>query len=171
MKDFFTKAAMLTHPLRTLQLFMEREDAAETAKRYQDMRFVGYVLDIGYDTITIITSDPFKVAVGGIPRNSLLIMVPQDHAKLPPHFTLLRVLESAPTPLSKEVQQTYFELQKRSMPELDGVDRIFATLPTILSSRHEGALLPVELAHGVASLSTYPSAHILKVFTDTVGGG
>ena len=119
MKDFFAKAAMQTHPLRTLQRFMEREEAAETAKRYQDMRFVGYVLDIGYDTITIITSDPFKVAVGGVPRNSLLIMVPQDHAKLPPHFTLLRVLESAPTPLSKEVQQTYFELQKRSMPELD----------------------------------------------------
>ena len=32
---------------------------------------------------------------------------------------MLRVLESAPTPLSKEVQQTYFELQKKSMPELD----------------------------------------------------
>ena len=119
MKEFFAKAAMQTHPLRTLRRFMQREEAAEAAKRYQDMRFVGYVLEIGYDTITIITSDPFKVAVGGIPRNSLLIMVPQDHAKLPPHFTLLRVLESAPTPLSQEVQQTYFELQKRSMPELD----------------------------------------------------
>jgi hypothetical protein len=55
--------------------------------------------------------------------------------------------------------------------DLIGMDRIFATLPTILSSRHEGALLPVELAHGVASLSTYPSARILKVFADTVGGG
>ena len=54
--------------------------------------------------------------------------------------------------------------------ELIGADRIFATLPTILSSRHEGALLPVERAHGVASLSTYPSARILKVFADTVGG-
>jgi len=58
-----------------------------------------------------------------------------------------------------------------NLSELIGVNRIFATLPTILSSRHEGALLPVELAHGVASLSTYPSAHILKVFADTVGGG
>jgi hypothetical protein len=57
------------------------------------------------------------------------------------------------------------------LAELSGADRIFATLPTILSSRHEGALLPVELAHGVASLSTYPSARILKVFADTVGGG
>jgi len=36
-----------------------------------------------------------------------------------PHFTLLRVLDAAPTPLSQETQQTYFELQKKSMPELD----------------------------------------------------
>jgi len=119
MKEFFEKAAMQDHPLRVLQTFLTQEKANEEAKKYQDMRFVGYILEIGYDTVTIITSDPFKVAVGGVPRNSLLIMVPTSHDSLPPHFTLLRVLESAPTPLSKEVQQTYFELQKKSMPELD----------------------------------------------------
>jgi len=47
-----------------------------------------------------------------------------------------------------------------------GGERIFATLPTILSSRFEGALLPVELAHGLASLSTYPSGHILRIFSE-----
>lgn len=50
--------------------------------------------------------------------------------------------------------------------DLIGADRIFATLPTIMSSRHEGGLLPIELAHGIASLSTYPSAQILKLFSD-----
>jgi hypothetical protein len=119
MKEFFEKAAMQNHPLRVLQKFLEQEKANEQAKRYDDMRFVGYVLEIGYDTVTIITSDPFKIAVGGVPRNSLLIMVPSSYDTLPPHFTLLRVLEAAPTPLSKEVQQTYFELQKKSMPEID----------------------------------------------------
>lgn len=119
MKQFFTKAAMQNHPLRVLEDFLKQEDANEQAKKYNEMRFVGYVLDISYDTITIITSDPFKIAVGGVPRNSLLIMVPSNTESFPPHFTLLRVLESAPTPLSKEVQQTYFELQKKSMPELD----------------------------------------------------
>lgn len=119
MKEFFEKAAMQSHPLRVLQTFLEQEKANEQAKKYDDMRFVGYVLEIGYDTVTIITSDPFKIAVGGVPRNSLLIMVPANYDTLPPHFTLLRVLEAAPTPLSKEVQQTYFELQKKSMPELD----------------------------------------------------
>lgn len=119
MKEFFEKSAMQNHPLRVLQTFLDQEKSNELAKKYGDMRFVGYVLEIGYDTVTIITSDPYKIAVGGVPRNSMLIMVPANYDKLPPHFTLLRVLEAAPTPLSKEVQQTYFELQKKSMPELD----------------------------------------------------
>jgi len=119
MIEFFEKSAMQNHPLRILWTFLEQEKANELAKKYDILRFVGYVLDIGYDTVTIITSDPYKIAVGGVPRNSMLIMVPSNYDKLPPHFTLLRVLEAAPTPLSKEVQQTYFELQKKSMPELD----------------------------------------------------
>lgn len=120
MQTFFNQAAQQTHPLRILKDFLERETANETAKKYPELRFVGYVLEIGYDTVTIITSDPFKIAVGGVPRNSLLIMTPalKDSIETP-HFTLLRVLDSAPTPLSKETQQTYFELQKKSMPELD----------------------------------------------------
>lgn len=119
MKKFLEDAALQHNPLRVLVDFMKNEDQKESSKKYSDWRFVGYVLDIGYDTTTIITSDPFKKAVGGIPRNSLLIMVPSNFDEFPPHFTLLRVLETAPTPLSREVQQTYFELQKKSMPELD----------------------------------------------------
>ncbi len=83
------------------------------------MRFVGYVLKIGFDDVTIITSDPYKKAVGGVPRGSFLIMAPDSLKGLPPHFTLLRVTDTAPTPLSQDVQQTYFELHKKSMPELD----------------------------------------------------
>lgn len=119
MKKFLEDAAFQHNPLRQLTDFVKKEDQKEHAKDYTNWRFVGYVLEIGYDTTTIITSDPFKRAVGGIPRNSLLIMIPSNFWDFPPHFTLLRVLETAPTPLSKEVQQTYFELQKKSMPELD----------------------------------------------------
>lgn len=49
---------------------------------------------------------------------------------------------------------------------LIGIDRIIATLPEILSNRYEGALLPIELANGIASLSTYPSAKALELFTE-----
>ena len=97
MKQFFDEAAQQNHPLRVLKEFLERETGNETAKRYDELRFVGYALDINYDTVTIITSDPFKMAVGGVPRNSLLIMTPAvQEAIVTPHFTLLRVLDAAP---------------------------------------------------------------------------
>lgn len=49
---------------------------------------------------------------------------------------------------------------------LIGFDRILATLPNLLSSRYENGLMPIELANSVASLSTYPSAQVLKLFTN-----
>ncbi len=55
--------------------------------------------------------------------------------------------------------------------DLIGADNILATLPTILSHRHEGALLPIELAHNVASLATYPSVPILKIFAERARQG
>jgi hypothetical protein len=120
MKDFLNSAALQHHPLRLLTDFLAREQRNEIAKLYDEMRFVGYVLQINYETAIIITSDPYKLAVGGVPRNSLLIMTPAAQEKISTlHFTLLRVLDAAPTPLSQDTQQTYFELQKKSMPELD----------------------------------------------------
>lgn len=120
MNKFFDQAAQQHHPMRLLKEFLSAEEANNAAKKYDNLRFVGYVLDITYDSVVIITSDPFKIAVGGVPRNSLLIMTPAlQGEEITPHFTLLRVLDAAPTPLSKETQQTFFELQKKSMPELD----------------------------------------------------
>jgi hypothetical protein len=118
-RDFFADAEHQDSPLRELTEFLKKEKQNEEAKKYEDMRFVGYVLDTGFDIATIITSDPFKQAVGGVPRGSFLIMAPDSLKGMPPHFSLLRVTDTAPTPLSKEVQQTYFELHKKSMPELD----------------------------------------------------
>ncbi|GLI54476.1 ATP-binding protein [Thermodesulfovibrio yellowstonii] len=167
MKDFFEKAAFQDHPLRVLESFLQREEAYEKSKQYERMRFVGYVLEIGYDTITIITSDPFKIAVGGIPRNSLLIMVPSNYKSLPPHFTLLRVLEAAPTPLSNEVQQTYFELQKKSMPELDVFTQSelqWGALKTAVLGMfysHPSELNKVEFS---GDLNNFVSAHKYRVY-------
>ncbi len=116
---FLSKAEYQDSSLRVLIDFLKEEKRIEESGSYEQMRFVGYVLDIGFEKATIITSDPFKKAVGGIPRGSFLIMAPDDLGGMPPHFSLLRVLATAPTPLSRDVQQTYFELHKKSMPELD----------------------------------------------------
>ena len=172
MRKFLDDAANQNHPLRVLSDFLTTEEGVETAKRYNESRFVGYVLDIGYDEITIITCDPFKVNVGGIPRNSLLIMVPdsfeQSGTSIPPHFTLLRVLDSAPTPLTKEVQQTYFELQKKSMPELD----IFTQSELqwgALKTQVLGMFYPHPTLHDSCEfsgdLNNYVSAHKYKIFS------
>lgn len=112
-------AATHGNPIDALRTFLAREDAMEQARQIAQMRFVGYVLELGFDTAKIITSDPYKLAVGGIPRGSFLIMTPVNAGNAPPHFTLLRVTGVSPTPLSSQVQQTYFELHKKSMPELD----------------------------------------------------
>lgn len=172
MKDFLEAAANQNHPLRALSDFLNNEESIETAKRYNEYRLVGYVLDIGYDEISIITCDPFKVNVGGIPRNSLLIMVPdsfeQSGVSIPPHFTLLRVLDSAPTPLSREVQQTYFELQKKSMPELD----IFTQSELqwgALKTKVLGMFYPhpekADTIEFSGDLNNYVSAHKYKIFS------
>ncbi len=112
-------AASQGNPIDALRRFLANEETMERARQTDKMRFVGYVLELGYVTAKIITSDPYKLAVGGIPRGSFLIMTPNNPGDLPPHFTLLRVTGVSPTPLSNQVQQTYFELHKKSMPELD----------------------------------------------------
>jgi hypothetical protein len=50
--------------------------------------------------------------------------------------------------------------------DLIGFPRILATIPHITSHKFEGALFPVELANGVASMSSYPSARILQRFME-----
>src|SRR5215475_12771427 len=112
-------AATQGNPIEAVRLFLDNEASVEAAKQVDKMRFVGYVLELNFETAKIITSDPYKIAVGGIPRGSFLIMTPNNPQGLPIHFTLLRVTDVSPTPLTNQVQQTYFELHKKSMPELD----------------------------------------------------
>jgi hypothetical protein len=50
--------------------------------------------------------------------------------------------------------------------DLIGFPRILATIPHITSHKFEGALFPVELANGVASMSSYPSARVLQRFIE-----
>jgi hypothetical protein len=50
--------------------------------------------------------------------------------------------------------------------DLIGLPRILATLPSISSHKFEGALYPIELANGIASMSSYPSAAILRRFIE-----
>lgn len=107
------------NPIRKVKEFIDKQNQYKLVSDVEHWRFVGYVLDISYESAQIITNDTYKIAVGGIPRGSFLILVPANFGRVQPHFTLLRVKEICSTPLSQQVQQTYFEMHKRSMPELD----------------------------------------------------
>lgn len=113
------KAIYQKNPMGRVTQFLENEGRNKTANNFEALRFVGYVLELGYEKAKVITSDPYKIAVGGIPRGSFLILLPNSFENAPAHFSLLRVTGVSPTPLTNQVQQTYFELHKKSMPELD----------------------------------------------------
>ena len=56
--------AIQGNPIEALRTFLDNEALMEKARQTAKMRFVGYVLDLGYDQAKIITSDPYKLAVG-----------------------------------------------------------------------------------------------------------
>jgi hypothetical protein len=62
---------------------------------------------------------------------------------------------------------TYITQEDRPVVgDLIGMNRILATIPSLVSHKFEGALYPVELANGIASMSSYPSAAILQRFME-----
>lgn len=59
------------------------------------------------------------------------------------------------------------DVDRPNQDDLIGLQRILATLPSLVSHKFEGALFPIELANGVASMSSYPSASILRRFLES----
>lgn len=139
-----------------------------------DDRLVGYVMNLGYDNATLITNDFYKHRVGGIPKNSFLVVRPEpfevagEEYSTPKHLILVRVLEPASTPLSNEVSRTYFEMHKSHMPEIDVFTRSelqwgamnAAVLGTYYNS-DDGAIV-----FG-ADIETYYSPHLYAVYSPT----
>lgn len=119
LKELIERSVYHDNPISALISFIDQEKRYKDAREVGKMRFIGYVLELGFDSAKIITSDQYKIIVGGVPRGSFLIMVPGEFGSAPPHFSLLRVKGVSTTPLSSQVQQTYFELHKKAMPELD----------------------------------------------------
>lgn len=59
-------------------------------------------------------------------------------------------------------------MDTNNIDDLIGAKKIIGTVNKLISHKHENALLPIQLANGIASLSTYPSAHVLKLFASKV---
>ena len=67
LSSMMNTAATQGNPIQSLHRFLTDEARFEEAGLTDKMRFVGYVLELGFDVAKIITSDPYKLAVGGIP--------------------------------------------------------------------------------------------------------
>ena len=48
--------------------------------------------------------------------------------------------------------------------DLIGIEKIIEGLHSLVTVKYKNALLPIVLANGIASLSSYPSASVLKLF-------
>lgn len=119
LEQMVAAANLQGNPITKLKDFLDKQNNYKKTNQVDKWRFVGYVLELSYEGAKIITNDTYKMMVGGIPRGSFLILVPSDFRNTQPHFSLLRVKGVSTTPLTQQVQQTYFEMHKRSMPELD----------------------------------------------------
>ncbi|MDV7430551.1 hypothetical protein R4470_15070 [Acinetobacter baumannii] len=51
-----------------------------------------------------------------------------------------------------------------STTDLIGLEKIIEGLHSLVTVKYKNALLPIVLANGIASLSSYPSANVLKLF-------
>jgi len=170
MNAFFRSAEYQENPIIALDHFLRKEKQYETAGTVNIMRFVGYVIELGYDSARIITCDPYKRAVGGVPRGSFLMMVPAEFEEMPPHFSLLRVEDVASTPLGPQVQQTYFELHKKSMPELDvwtESELQWGALNTTVLGMFYPNGIETERLEFAGDVNAIVSAHRYKVYAPT----
>lgn len=134
-------------------------------------KFVDHLLNIARFTKPVVASDPIHVALlsHDFIRDEVQRVQGSKYSygfrtnygekvyvKLNPYHSMVL---SIPT-------GEYIEKGDAPSSESDfiGLRRIVATLPQLVSYRHESALVPIELVNGIASLSDYPSAKVLKLF-------
>lgn len=81
---------------------------------------------------------------------------------------LVKVDETTSLVINIPVKSYRKESNAPAENDIVGLNMILNTIPNIISRKYEGALLPVELANGIASLSNYPSAKILEQYTQSI---
>lgn len=81
-------------------------------------RLLGFLLDMGYDALRLVTCDAWKRKCGGVPRNSFIIIKLNEEAagvtpgSMKRFLVLARVSETATTPVAGDIQSTIFQIHK-----------------------------------------------------------
>ncbi|MBY6142065.1 DUF87 domain-containing protein [Leisingera daeponensis] len=112
----------------------EAGPVAEIARSYQPERsqpghhenLLGFILNLSYDDVTIVTCDAWKRNCGGVPRNTLVVVrlaptrVSRAEGKACDRLIMVRITDSIPTPIDSDIKQTVFELH-RSQANIDPI--------------------------------------------------
>lgn len=107
---------------------------ATIARSYQPERsraghhdnLLGFILNLSYDDVTIVTCDAWKRNCGGVPRNTLVVVrlaptrVSKAEGKACDRLIMVRITDSIPTPIDSDIKQTVFELH-RSQANIDPI--------------------------------------------------
>lgn len=138
---------------------------------------LGFILDMSYAEATIVTCDAWKRKCGGLPQNSFVTIRLNPKAAMlsgndrpKPSLILARVTEGVATPVSKEVQQTIFEIHKIQAvvdPYTNAELQWGALKATILGTYWDGDG-DGEVRFG-ADIDSYVSAHFYEVFVPEPG--
>lgn len=81
-------------------------------------RLLGFLINLNYDEVTIVTCDPWKRKCGGVPRNSLVVIkVSPDQVNAEDklacqRLVMIRITDSVPTPVANDTIATVFQIHK-----------------------------------------------------------
>ncbi|WP_170327944.1 helicase HerA domain-containing protein [Ruegeria arenilitoris] len=81
-------------------------------------KLLGFILNLSYEDVTIVTCDPWKRNCGGVPRNTLVLVrlapsrVSNAERRACDRVIMVRITDSVPTPIDSEIRQTIFEMHK-----------------------------------------------------------
>jgi hypothetical protein len=81
-------------------------------------RLLGFLLNLSYDDVTIVTCDAWKRKCGGVPRNTLVMLrlalarVSKEDAAYSDRLIVVRINDSVPTPVDSEQKAVIFQIHK-----------------------------------------------------------
>src|SRR5437867_5164761 len=81
-------------------------------------RLLGFLLELSYDELQLVTCDAWKRKCGGVPRNSfVLVKLNEAAAGITPGsmkrcLILARISETTTTPVAGDIQSTIFQIHK-----------------------------------------------------------
>ncbi len=94
------------------------KDMLATYEVASSKRLLGFLLELSYDELRLVTCDAWKRKCGGVPRNSFIIVKLNESAagvapgSVRPCLLLARVSETATTPVAADIQSTIFQIHK-----------------------------------------------------------